>query len=1779
MQKEKIIAYASRQLKIHEKNYTTHDLELGAVVFALKMWRYYLYGMKCIMFTDHKSLKHILDQKELNMRQRRWLELLSDYDCELRYHPGKANTVADALSRKSRPKPLRVQALVMTIGLNLLARILNAHVEARKEENYGTEDLCGMIMNLEPHADGTLCLKNRSWILSFGDLSALIMHESHKSKYSIHPGSDKMYQDLKKLYWWPNMKAKIATYVSKCMTYAKVKAEYQKPYGLLTILERSGARHGVPVLIISDRDGRFVSQLWQYLQEAFGTQLDMSTAYHPEIDGQNERTIQTLKDMLRACVIDFEKGWDKHLPLIEFSYNISYHTSIKVAPFEALYGRKCRSPICWAEVGDAQLTGPEIVHETTKKIIQIKHRLQASRDRQKSYADKRRMIAYRLELPKKLSHVHSTFHVSNLKKFLSDEPLAIPLDEIHIDEKLNFIEEPVEIMDRKVKRLKKSRIPIVKIMAASAIAISSDSSDESVGSPPSQVILFGDIPTVIPSTFVVAPETSTIAPVISSAAPVVETTLVASPTGLCGLVPYSGSDSDSPDEMSSPEHISPLPAISPFLCTDSSDGPPSQDPYVATVARWRSRVTTRPSSSSEFPIAPVTAPPRIRRRSAILIRPEEAIPFGRPYRTHLNGPRKLLTARKRVGPLPARRLASRHASPHSSDHHSSSSSSSSDSSPVHSLGLDASDQAHSGSSTRDVSPRLCYPPRRAPRRSEAFHRWCAAPLSTLYPPTTSESSSGDSSERPLHSSSHSAGPSRKRCRSPVDSVPSSTPVMGSLAPTRADLLPPRKRFRDSYSSEASIEEDAEVGPIETRVDMELGIGDGDDVRDHVEIDPRDVRDATNEYEADTSAGDTVEVGVDPMSVPIVEEKKVELAGEDSSYSSGTRDGIVRSFEDMPIDLDDVVRNFYHHMFEVRIDRIVRIETAQSRLEANQLIASGDRARMAERIYSLRLENLKVRAMLDIERDRVNSLRLHMSLSHEEFRQIRRDYEALAAHEATHTANALEIENQSQNGSDGDSGNRNGGNGNGRNENPNENVRGARPCSISANCPEKYQVKYVTCTLLDGALTWWNLHKRTIRSEAAFAMSWRELMKQMTERFQELTMMCTKIVPEEEYRVEKFIGGLPDNIQWNVIAAEPTRLQDAVRVANNLMGQKLKGYAVRNAENKRRLNNNYENNHGQQPPFKRQNTGGQNVARGYMAGNNEKKEYEGTLPFRNKCKLHYVGPCTIRCRKCNKIRHLTRNCKVTNSTTSTQRGQMVNQRDVTCFECGAQGHYQKDYPKIKNQNCGNKARVPDVRGKAYVLRGGDVNPGSNTVTGTFLLNDHHASMLFDSGTDRSFVSNTFSALLDITPSALDVSYAVELADVRTLKTNTVLRGCTLGLLGHPFNINLMPIELSSFDIIIGMDWLAKNHAAQKYIEKGCQLFLAQVMVKETEDKSKEKRLEDVSTVRDFSEVFPEDLPGLPPIRKVEFQIDLVPCVALLTVKNRYPLPRIDDLFDQLQGSSVYSKIDLRSSYHQLRVRDEDIPKTAFRTRYGHYEFQVMPFGLTNAPTVFMDLMNRKEEFVRKFSKCEILSVEGTIFLDTDDSEGILDVSAKIKSIKDWESPKTPTKIRQFLGLAEETAFQTLKQKLCSASILALPEGSENFVVYCDASHKGLGAMLMQKEKVIAYASRQLKIHEKNYTTHDLELGAVVFALKMRRHYLYGTKYVVFTDHKSLQHILDQKDLNMRQRRWLELLSDYDSELRYHPGKANVVVDALSRKSRPKPLRVRALVMTIGLNLPA
>nr|GEU88151.1 putative reverse transcriptase domain-containing protein [Tanacetum cinerariifolium] len=496
MQREKLISYASRQLKIHEKNYTTHDFELGTVALALKIWRHYLYGTKCTLFTDHKRLQHILDQKELNMRQRRWLELLSDYDCDINYHPGKANVVADALSRKEREPPLRVRALVMTIGLDLPRKILNAQTKVRKTENIKKEDVGDMLVenSRDPEKVRTPCGWNP--MLQWQELATLLWQF-----VDCDPA-----------------RADITTYVSKCLACAKVKAEHQRPSGLLVqpkIPEWKWDNITMDFVTRLPKSSQVYDTIWvivdRLTKSAIFTQIretdpmdKLARIYLKE----SERTIQTLEDMLRACAIDFGKGWVNHLPLVKFSYNNSYHASIKAAPFEALYGRKCRSPVCWTEVGEAQILGPELIQETTAKIVQTKQRIQATRDRQKSYADLKRKpmefqvgdkvifkvspwkgvvrfgkrgklnpryvgpfkvlkrigdVAYKLDLPKELRRVHNSFHVSNLKKCHADEPLAVPLDGLHFDDKLHFVEKPVEIVDREVKRLKRSRIPLVKV--------------------------------------------------------------------------------------------------------------------------------------------------------------------------------------------------------------------------------------------------------------------------------------------------------------------------------------------------------------------------------------------------------------------------------------------------------------------------------------------------------------------------------------------------------------------------------------------------------------------------------------------------------------------------------------------------------------------------------------------------------------------------------------------------------------------------------------------------------------------------------------------------------------------------------------------------------------------------------------------------------------------------------------------------------------------------------------------------------------------------------------------------------------------------------------------------------------------------------------------------------------------------------------------------------------------------------------------------------------------
>ncbi|GKB61377.1 putative reverse transcriptase domain-containing protein, partial [Tanacetum coccineum] len=649
----------------------------------------------------------------------------------------------------------------------------------------------------------------------------------------------------------------------------------------------------------------------------------------------------------------------------------------------------------------------------------------------------------------------------------------------------------------------------------------------------------------------------------------------------------------------------------------------------------------------------------------------------------------------------------------------------------------------------------------------------------------------------------------------------------------------------------------------------------------------------------------------------------------------------------------------------------------------------------------------------------------------------------------------------------------------------------------------------------------------------------------TQRFNELVLMCPRLVKPESVKINACIQGLSENIKGKVTSSMPVSLSEAMRMAHNLMEQRLQAKHERAMEGNKRKWEDFQSR-------------------------NNSRDY----PYCVTVALFFILA-------------------------------LVRYNAITIERLGtSRGAYKEPLPKK------NKPQGGNASGRAYVIKDAD-KQGLNVVTVTFLLNNHYASVLFDSGSDKSFVNARFSHVIDINPDKLDVSYEVELAYGKVVSTNTVLRGCTLNLVNHLFKIDPMPIKLGTFDVITGIDWLADHDAIIVCGKKVVRILCGNKTL--------------------IVEGKKDDLSGLPPPRQVEFRIDLVPGAApvarapyrlapsemkelsvqlqellekgfislssslwgasvlfvkkkdgtfrmcidyhelnKLTIKNHYPLMRIDDLFDQLQGSNVYSKIDLRSGYHQLHIKEEDIPITAFWTRYGHYEFQVMPFGLKNTPATFMDLMNRdkeehrehlkiilelkKDQLYAKFTKCNFWLYSIQFLSHVIDNIGVHVDPSKIEAIMNWATPTTPMELTQKDkkyngGKEEKEDFQTLKQKLCSAPILALPEGTKDFVV-----------------------------HEENYTTHDLELDAVVFALRLWRHYLYGTKCVVFTDHKSLQYILNRKELNMRQRIWIELLSDYDYKICYHPGKVNVVVDALSRKERNKPLRVRALVMTVHNNLP-
>nr|GEU78401.1 putative reverse transcriptase domain-containing protein [Tanacetum cinerariifolium] len=1104
-----------------------------------------------------------------------------------------------------------------------------------------------------------------------------------------------------------------------------------------------------------------------------------------------------------------------------------------------------------------------------------------------------------------------------------------------------------------------------------------------------------------------------------------------------------------PSEDPSPDHIPPLPATSPFLSS------------------------TNDSSNSDIPDTPPSLP-----------MPD---PHGRPYRYHLNGPVHMTTARKRVVPDSSSSSSSKTSLDSSADalfDFASSRSSSDHSLPALSLGM-------------RPSHHLCSLVPSIPRSFNAIFA------------------------RPSHDSS-SVSPSRKRSRSPVASVPLSSPILGALSYTRADHLPSPKRIRSSeFATDLEVSSEARFEPyVPRRTDLEMNV---DVVRsDGIEIDPeiqaeieeciayanslrdrridaRVVVEVVDRDEVRMDVRGPVEVRVDRVTHPVTTDDIPEPAQEEGAVEV--------TYET----LGDLVQRFHDHTVEISVHRVQAIEglrlmpggiwTTVLRLFLETMPNTRSGASRTHKEVNVQIDRRLAGALG--ARDAARNFEPLIGNERNEIRGNGIGGNGIGGNGIGRNENRGNGENrENEEGGNGNGGNRNGGNGNGnRNGCGNGyNFGGFMP---ARECT--YQ-DFLKCQLLNfngmegvvGLTRWFE------KMEKVFHIS------NCPEKYQELVLLCIRMVLNEEDKVE------------------------------------------RSAENKRRLENNPRGNRRQQPVFKRQNVGGQNVARAYTARNNEKKGYVGSLSYCNKCKMHHAGLCTVRYGNC-----------------------------IVFYECGRPGNFRKDCPKLRNQNRrnqtgnknGNKTGGNEATAKACAIRGGGANPDSNIVT------------------------------------------------------------------------DLIPLELGSFDVIIGMDWLAKYHAfivcdekvvripygdealiiqgddcdgksksklniisctkTQKYIQKGCQVFIAQVTSKKAEDKLEEKRLEDVPIVQEFPKVFLEDLPGLPPARQVEFQIDLVPGAApiaeapyrlapaemqelstqlqelsdrgfirpssspwgapilfvkkkdrsfwmcidyhelkKLTLKNRYPLSRIKNLFNQLQGSRVYSKIDLRSGYHQLRVREEDIPKTAFRTHYGHYEFQVMPFGLTNTPAVFMDLMNqvcklyldrfvivfiddiliyykirkehkghfklilkllKKEELYAKFSNCFAGYYRRFI-------EGFSKIARPMmkltqKSVKfDW-------------GEKAEAAFQSLKQKLCNALILTLPKGSENFMVYFDASHKGLGAVLMQKEKVITYASRQLKVYEKNYTTHDLELG-----------------------------------------------------------KANVVAEALSRKERSKPLRVWALVMTIGLNLP-
>ncbi|WVZ80963.1 hypothetical protein U9M48_028396 [Paspalum notatum var. saurae] len=541
MQEGKVIAYASRQLRKHEVNYPTHDLELAAIVHALKIWRHYLFGNRCEIYTDHKSLEYIFTQNELNMRQRRWLELIKDYDLEIHYHPGKANVVADALSRKRFMHHTTVATFEAEPTLD--QEIRKHQKTDEKIQEIQEQIKVDKAPQFREDEQGTVWYKNRICVPDADSINKLILSEAHDTAYSIHPGSTKMYHDLKERFWWYGMKRAVAEYVAVCDTCQRVKAEHQRPAGLLqplkipewkweeirmdfivglprtqkgynsiwVVVDRlTKVAHFIPVntTYSGARGSQFTSRFWEQLHDSLDSKLRFSTAYHPQTDGQTERTNQILEDMLRACAIQYGTSWDKSLPYAEFSYNNTYQASLKKSPFEALYGRRCRTPLFWNQTGEKQVFGPDLIRNAEQQIRMVCVNLRVAQSRQKSYANVRRRdltfkvddfvylkvspmrgirrfnmkgklapryigpfkiverkgeMAYKLELPSNLSGIHNVFHVSQLKKCLRVPEEQAPLEGLDVQEDLTYIEHPVKILETSERVTKNRRIKMCRV--------------------------------------------------------------------------------------------------------------------------------------------------------------------------------------------------------------------------------------------------------------------------------------------------------------------------------------------------------------------------------------------------------------------------------------------------------------------------------------------------------------------------------------------------------------------------------------------------------------------------------------------------------------------------------------------------------------------------------------------------------------------------------------------------------------------------------------------------------------------------------------------------------------------------------------------------------------------------------------------------------------------------------------------------------------------------------------------------------------------------------------------------------------------------------------------------------------------------------------------------------------------------------------------------------------------------------------------------------------------